>query len=150
MVHPHVLDQYGTWGKDYLWGHLEHISGRTDIWYAALGHLYLYTKVREILELPTAVAALARLVPDAPVLLQNYPNPFNPLTTIAFELPQSCFVTLRVFDLLGQEVANPVSQTQTAGPHTISFDASRLPSGIYVYRIEAGSFVSTKRMVLVR
>jgi len=150
MVHPHVLSQYGTWGKDYLWGHLEHISNRPDIWYAALGHLYLYTKVRECLQLPTAVADNDPLVPMGPVLLQNYPNPFNPVTRIEFALPQSAFITLRVFNVLGQEVASLVSQTLTAGTHEVVFDAAHLPSGTYVYRIEAGNFVSTRRMVLVK
>jgi hypothetical protein len=150
MVHPHVLDQYGTWGKPYLRWHLEHISNRPDIWYAALGHLYLYTKVRESLEVPTTVADSPPRLPTAPLVLQNYPNPFNAVTTIAFELPRSAGVALRVFNLLGQEVASPVIQTLTSGRHEITVDASRLPSGTYIYRIESDGFVGARKMVLAK
>ncbi len=83
-------------------------------------------------------------------LSQNYPNPFNPATKIDYTLPSAGFVTLKIYNLLGQLVATPVSEKQTAGSHTLSFDASKLPSGIYFYRITAGSFVSTKKMTLIK
>lgn len=83
-------------------------------------------------------------------LSQNYPNPFNPTTKIDYTLPTSGFVTLRIYNLLGQLVATPVSDKQTAGTHSLSFDASNYPSGIYFYRITAGTFVSTKKMTLIK
>ena len=91
-------------------------------------------------------------LPEAYALAQNYPNPFNPATTIRFQLPKAEQVTLRVFDVLGREVAALLDNTSLAGgEHTVKFDASRLTSGVYLYRLQAGaSFVQTKRMMLVK
>lgn len=83
-------------------------------------------------------------------LHNNYPNPFNPTTNINFDLPQSQDVRLEVFDLLGRQVALLVDDTLTAGFHSITFDASSLTSGVYFYRIQAGSFVKTQKMMLVK
>lgn len=88
-------------------------------------------------------------VPHAFSLGQNYPNPFNPATVIAFSLPAASRVTLKVYNLLGQEVAALMNGSeQSAGTHTVSFDASRLASGVYLYKMTAGTFTMTKRMML--
>ena len=91
-------------------------------------------------------------LPEVYALAQNYPNPFNPATTIRFRLPKTEQVTLRVFDVLGREVAALLDNTSlTGGEHTVRFDASGLTSGVYLYRLEAGaSFVQTRRMMLVK
>jgi hypothetical protein len=81
---------------------------------------------------------------------QNYPNPFNPSTTIRFGLPAGSPVSVKVFNLLGQEVATLFEGRQSAGVHTVRFDASNLGSGIYLYRVKAGSAVETKRMIVVK
>ena len=83
-------------------------------------------------------------------LRQNYPNPFNPATTIRYALPQSRLVTLKVFNLAGQEVATLVNQQQAAGEYTIAWNAERIPSGVYIYRLRAGEFSETKKMILMR
>lgn len=84
-------------------------------------------------------------------LNQNYPNPFNPSTNISFNLPNAADVSLTVYNVLGQRVATLLNNRKyTSGSHTLSFDASNLASGIYIYRIEAGSFVSQKRMTLIK
>ncbi len=83
-------------------------------------------------------------------LRQNYPNPFNPTTTIQFVLPESAQATLRVYDVIGREVATLVDENLSAGTHKVTFDAASLSSGIYLYRLEAGSFRQTKKMILAK
>jgi hypothetical protein len=89
-------------------------------------------------------------IPIAAQLHQNYPNPFNPRTNIEFSIPKSEFVTLKVYNILGEEVAVLVSERLAAGRYKYEWDASRLASGIYLYQLEAAGFVETKKMVLVR
>jgi len=81
---------------------------------------------------------------------QNYPNPFNPSTEIGFQIAEFGFVSLKVFDLLGREVAELVNNELHAGEHTVKFDASNLPSGVYFYRLTADGQSITKRMLLLR
>jgi len=88
--------------------------------------------------------------PDGYKLEQNYPNPFNPSTTIEFRIPQSSFVTLKVYDILGQEVRLLVNEFKESGVHTINFDASELNSGMYIYELESGSFIQTRKMILLK
>ena len=83
-------------------------------------------------------------------LYSNYPNPFNPATMIKYSIPIRSFVSLKIFNLLGQEVAVLVNQRNNAGEHIVDFDASNLASGIYLYRIQAGNFSLTKKMILIR
>jgi len=89
-------------------------------------------------------------VPEIFSLHQNYPNPFNPATTFTFDLPRSSHVVLAVYNVVGQKVAKVVDDTLPAGSHSRMFDASHLPSGVYIYRITAGAFVESKRMLLVK
>jgi hypothetical protein len=122
----------------------EHVSNT-----AVLGDA-LFLDLVEVVSLVTDVADS----PESPQhfeLAQNYPNPFNPSTQIAFSLPQSTRVFLRVYNLLGQHVATILNgDLYSAGRHRVVFDAGALPTGIYFYKIEAGGFVSVKRMTLVR
>lgn len=83
-------------------------------------------------------------------LEQNYPNPFNPTTAISYRLSAVSNVTLRVFDVLGREVATLVNDVKAPGSHTVTFNAANLASGVYYYRLTAGGFVETKKMVLIR
>jgi hypothetical protein len=83
-------------------------------------------------------------------LQQNYPNPFNPSTTIEYSIPQSGLVTLKVFNVLGKEVATLVNGQNDAGNHTVEFNASALNSGVYFYKIESDNFVETKKMILLK
>jgi photosystem II stability/assembly factor-like uncharacterized protein len=90
-------------------------------------------------------------IPVVAMLLQNYPNPFNPTTTIAYTIPAETrhAVSLRVYDVLGREVATLVNEVQSSGFKSVQFDASGLASGVYFYRICAGTFTETKKMLLV-
>jgi trimeric autotransporter adhesin len=88
--------------------------------------------------------------PEEFTLYQNYPNPFNPNTTIAFVIGHSSFVSLRIYDVLGREVANLVNEEKPPGEYRVRWDASRLASGIYFYRIAAGTFINVKKMLLMK
>lgn len=83
-------------------------------------------------------------------LNQNYPNPFNPTTNIGFRIKDSGYLTLRVYDVLGREVATLVEGEVEAGSHTVSFDASAFTDGVYFYKIQAGQFAETRKMILLR
>ncbi len=83
-------------------------------------------------------------------LNQNYPNPFNPSTTISYDVPTRAHVTLKIFNVLGQEMATLVNGEVEAGRHRVQWEATGLPSGVYIYMLEANDFVETKKMVLVR
>ena len=89
-------------------------------------------------------------IPTKYELAQNYPNPFNPTTKINFALPKNGFATLKVYDVLGRQVALLMSEVKQAGYYSIDFDASKLSSGIYFYKLESGTFTDVKRMVLVK
>ncbi len=90
------------------------------------------------------------LLPEHAQLEQNYPNPFNPSTRIRYELPRSSVVRLIVFDMLGREVAALVNELREAGIHEVSFDGSGLASGVYLYRLNAGSFTQTRKLILMK
>ena len=88
--------------------------------------------------------------PQKFTLSQNYPNPFNPVTVINYQLPKTSDVKLSIYDALGQEVKILVNKSQNAGNHSIEWNAGAFPSGVYFYRLEAGSFVSNKKMILIK
>jgi hypothetical protein len=89
--------------------------------------------------------------PEKFELYQNYPNPFNPVTTISFNLPQSDHVKLTIFDVIGRTISDLVNEKMTTGEHSIKFNASKLSSGVYFYRLEVGhKFVQTKKMIVIR
>ena len=83
-------------------------------------------------------------------LEQNFPNPFNPTTTIKYQIPQSGFVTLKIFDVLGREVKTLVSGNQVSGMYTVEFNASELPSGVYIYKLSSGNFSEVKKLLLLK
>lgn len=106
-------------------------------------------------ELPPAAPAdqlsdLKPRIPDRFALEQNYPNPFNPATEIHYQLPMTGYVSLKIFNTLGQVVATLVDGIQTAGYRSAAFNATHLPSGVYFYRLQAGKFVDVKKMILMR
>ena len=102
---------------------------------------------------PTPVTSVGNSVATIPRvyrLLQNYPNPFNPTTTISFQLPSRTFVTLKIFDVLGREVANLLSGEMEVGDHSVTWNASAMSSGTYFYRLQSESYVDTKKLVLLK
>lgn len=89
-------------------------------------------------------------IPSEFILEQNFPNPFNPVTTIQYSIPQRSNVTLKIYDVLGKEIAVLVNEEKDRGVYNVNFDATGLASGIYLYKLQAGSFVETKKMILLR
>ena len=83
-------------------------------------------------------------------LYQNHPNPFNPTTIIPYQVPQLSFVTIKVYDVLGSEIATLVNEEKSAGNYKVNFNGSNAPSGVYFYRIQSGEFIKTKKMVLLK
>ncbi len=98
----------------------------------------------------TPVRPVNNDVPKSYSLSQNFPNPFNPTTVIGYELPVNSQVNLKIYDVLGREVQTLVNEREDAGGHSAHFNASNLPSGVYFYRLQAGSFGMVKKMVLLR
>ena len=96
------------------------------------------------------VEEIPGVLPTAFALGQNYPNPFNPSTTFEFELFSTEIATIKVFDILGREVATLLNERLTPGRYRSTWDASHYASGMYVYRLTAGQFTSTRRMVLLK
>ena len=101
----------------------------------------------------TSVVSVESKIPEIPSeysLLQNYPNPFNPTTKISWQAPVGAYQTLKIFDVLGKEIATLVDEYKPAGRYEVEFDASSLPSGIYFYQLKAGLFVETKKMIMLK
>jgi hypothetical protein len=88
--------------------------------------------------------------PKSYSLEQNYPNPFNPTTKISYSIAESGFVTLKVFDILGREVATLVNEVKPAGRFEVEFNASELPTGTYIYRLTAGNYQTINKMLLLK
>jgi hypothetical protein len=99
---------------------------------------------------PLDITSENKNIPANYKLQQNYPNPFNPETKIRFEIPKSSFVSLKIFDLLGKEVRTVVNKNLTAGEYEFNFNSENLNSGIYFYKLTAGNFVQTKKMLMIK
>lgn len=99
---------------------------------------------------PIGINNISVEIPKEYSLLQNYPNPFNPTTNIRFDLPKNGFVTLKVYNMLGKEIATLISKNLNAASYVVDFNAAELPSGIYFYKLQAGDFTSIKKMSLIK
>jgi len=105
---------------------------------------------RPISELTSVAEKPSVQIPQQYSLFQNYPNPFNPTTVISYQLPVNTLVTLKVYDELGRLIKTLLEDRQTAGKHSVFFNASNLSSGVYFYRLAAGSFVNTKKLMVIK
>jgi len=165
---PYVENQWGTWYYQHVEGQMQSLvndegllmhkgfpvdeevwltrdgvaRGEDDVVKRAIAWI-------DSVNNPGAVAAEPQ-VPSELTLSQNYPNPFNPNTTIKFELPRASQVSLRVYDILGREVSVLVHERRNAGVHEVKFNGSNLASGVYFYRLQAGDFTETKRLLLLK
>jgi len=133
---------YGIGPSGFIWIDYSQFEYRSTVIYANINGREYGARV--------SVNEFAHMVPKSFDLSQNYPNPFNPSTTIRYSLPQQTHVTLTVFNTLGQQVSTQVNENEDVGYHDVRFDASGLASGVYFYRLQAGSFVKTMKCVIVR
>ncbi|HOJ19160.1 MAG: T9SS type A sorting domain-containing protein [Ignavibacteriales bacterium] len=122
-----------------------------------MNHLFTLRQVATTMELynffgdyATSIKEEPSLTAETYALYQNYPNPFNPSTTISYNVPQDGIVTLKIFNIMGEEVATLHNSFQKAGAYSASFDASSLTSGVYFYNLTAGDFTATKKMMLIK
>jgi hypothetical protein len=130
------LPGYGVFGLG--------LDSNRNLWICCSGGLAIYN--------PNGILGIKSNSQNFPlnfVLYQNYPNPFNPLTTIKYELPKDVFISFKIYDILGREIYS-INEFKKAGVYDVKFDGSNYASGIYFYRLEAGSFIETKKMVLVK
>ena len=98
----------------------------------------------------TSLTPISSEIPGKYNLKQNFPNPFNPSTNISFDIPKSTFVELKMYDISGKEIAALISETLAPGSYSHQLNAGGLPSGVYFYRLTAGDFISTKKMMLLK
>jgi hypothetical protein len=98
----------------------------------------------------TGSTPISATVPKQYNLSQNYPNPFNPVTKISYDIPKSGFVTIKIYDVIGKEIATLVNETKSAGKYIVDFDGSSFASGTYFYRLETNGFAATKKMMLIK
>ncbi|MFA6438800.1 MAG: LamG-like jellyroll fold domain-containing protein [Bacteriovoracaceae bacterium] len=125
LISYSIRNNNSSWQNQYDWAYTWYVSGTTSV---------------------QQDAGVAKTF----ALSQNYPNPFNPTTNISFSIPQSGNVSLKLFDILGREVMTVMNQFQAAGSYTATLDASKLATGMYIYKLESGSFSSVKKMMLIK
>lgn len=128
--------------------------GIYDITFVSVNHGWAVGKNGTVLKYDTSTVGIKKINQNLFVtsykLYQNYPNPFNPATTIEYEIPTKGLVILRVYDILGKEIAILLNEVKRAGSYTVEFNGSNLPSGTYFYRLEAGDNLDVKKMILVK
>jgi len=146
VIHPNT----NVYTKDYFYEHLDYISNRKNIWYAATGHLYLYHFAQIHSGIPAFVAKNSELTPQTTVLHQNYPNPFNPTTTISYTLSKHENIKLTIFNTLGQQVTTIIDEPQSPGFYKIQWDASNNNSGVYIYQLKGETFILNGKMILLQ
>jgi hypothetical protein len=134
-----VLDN----GDDGWWGSTAYAPGRINAFVCGYFNPNTEAAGKGIVTEPVAV-------PSTFTLSQNYPNPFNPVTNITYSLPATTHVTLKIFNILGQNVATLVDARQDAGQHTVSWAADHYSSGVYLYRLVTSEATETKKMLLLK
>lgn len=140
-----IKDSLISKGYDFQWQE-RHEGHSWGLWRATLDDMLIYFFPAT----QTYINESYNIEPDQFYLSQNYPNPFNPSTIINYELPTNSYVSLKVFDILGNEIINLFSGWQNAGSFKINFNASRFPTGTYFYQLKTKDFISTKKMLLVK
>ncbi|MDH3269120.1 MAG: T9SS type A sorting domain-containing protein, partial [Ignavibacteria bacterium] len=144
LIIPYIQESQGEavgWEPEELGGYYTTSEERDSI----PAHLYFYPRLDS-----TVFVVDDSELPVVHSLFQNFPNPFNPATTVKYQIPEFSFVTLKVYDVLGSEIVTLVNNGKPAGSYEVEFNATTLPSGVYFYRLQSGSFVETKKMILLK
>ncbi len=143
-IHYSLIDYYQTWSDDFGLMSVEDYMGTVYYLYGCIinGTAYGDTTVLEVESIP--------IQPEEFVLEQNYPNPFNPSTTITYQVPKLSFISLKVYNILGNEVESLVNEEKYAGRYSVNFNASNLASGVYIYRLRVNDYVSSNKMLLLK
>ncbi len=144
------LNYSGTFGSSTNVGVLVYFGFPFETIASLAQRTSLMAAIVHYFESVTSVTAGVNSSPGRFSLEQNFPNPFNPVTHFQFEIAHDEFVSLKIYDVLGKEVANPVDERRSAGTYSIRWDASNLPSGVYFYRLKAEEFADTKKLVLTK
>jgi hypothetical protein len=139
-----ILDEY-IWPNAYVGGSYEN-----EISYLKNWIINRLNWMDEELDFIDDVSEKGKPVANNYYLFQNYPNPFNPSTMIKYKIPESGLVTIKVYDALGREIATLVNEEKPVGSYEIKFDGSNLSSGVYFYRLNFDSFISIKKMILLK
>ena len=153
MSHPAIID----WENDvYPWVHLEHISNRKNIWYVGFGHLYTYHFIQSAYQNVNLHSSNDILqLPHNFLVYQNHPNPFNPITTLRYDIPQVVNVNISIYDMMGRQVKMLINEIQSSGYKSVQWNSTNnqgkpVSAGVYLYKIQAGDFVDTKKMILLK
>jgi hypothetical protein len=151
---------YNLRGDGTTYGNASGYTSTYDVTFDQMGNVYSQSFFGWTVEkweflgtLPSFLTSVERIdngVPQSFALMQNYPNPFNPTTTISFQITANSFVTLKVYDALGREVATLVNEEKSPGTYRTTWDASRFGSGVYYYRLQSGASSAARRMLLVK
>jgi len=144
-----IYPSKGYWVKVNQAGSLILSSAGAGLAKSSASHIRIVA-TSDLPPLPPAENAVTIDIPKQFALEQNYPNPFNPITVFRYQLPIDSKVTLKIYNLLGQEIKTLVDDWQDAGYKTVEWNASNFSSGVYFYRIHAGSFTQTKKLILMR
>jgi photosystem II stability/assembly factor-like uncharacterized protein len=155
--HSYVQELYVTSDLGQTWTHVNDTvfsSASVTTMAASRDFLFIGTAMGgwriPVADVVTSVRDVSSPAPTGYALSQNYPNPFNPATTIQFSTAKSSVVNLKILDLLGREVARLVNEQRPAGTYSVMWNAGNLPSGVYFYQLRAGSFVETKKLLLLK
>jgi hypothetical protein len=140
---PIVHDPGKSAGQSYVYDK----TTVSQAWFSKGGVAYTFYPAGSIV---SVADGFDKNFPNDFELFQNYPNPFNPTTTIRYQIRTSGFVSLKVYDAIGQEVATLVSETKSSGVHEVTFNGSKFSSGVYVYRLQIGNYSLTKKLVLMK
>ena len=111
---------------------------------------FLYFDNISLIEIVTSIVDETDFIKTDYILYNNYPNPFNPTTNISFNIAESGYTTLKIYDILGNEISTLIKKELVAGKYDVDFDAGNLPSGIYFYQLQTPNFTQTKKMILLK